>query len=99
MKYTIYHNGEHIGTCCVQGMEQARDFAQGLSFVPVDEDTQPEENELARQILANAEALEKRDQPLIAPEHEESARNLVCSLAIGGTIVLIALIGHILGLN
>ena len=38
MKYNIYdQSGEHIGTCCVQGMEQAQDFAQGLSFVPVGE--------------------------------------------------------------
>jgi len=99
MKYNIYHNGEHIGTCCIQGMEQAQDFAQGLTFIPAEEDTQPEENELARQILANAEALEKRDQPLIAPEHEESAKNFILAVAIGGSLCIVALIGHILGLN
>jgi len=91
MKYTIYHNGEYIGTCCVQGMEQARDFAQGLSFIPVEEDTQTQQSELVR----DSEAF----QPIIAPEHEESVKNLILALAIGGGLCIFALIGHLLGLN
>jgi len=91
MKYNIYHNGEHIGTCCVQGMEQAQDFAQGLSFVPVEEDTQAQQSEL----VGDSEAF----QPIIAPEHEESVKNFILSVAIGGSLCIVALIGHILGLN
>jgi len=92
MKYNIYdQSGEHIGTCCVQGMEQAQDFAQGLTFVPVDEDTQAQQNELA----GDSEAF----TPIIAPEHEESAKNLILALAIGGSLCIVAFIGHLLGLN
>ena len=92
MKYNIYdQSGEHIGTCCVQGMEQAQDFAQGLTFVPAEEDTQAQQSEL----VGDSEAF----QPIIAPEHEESAKNLILALAIGGGLCIVALIGHILGLN
>ena len=92
MKYNIYdQSGEHIGTCCVQGMEQAHDFAQGLSFIPADEDTQAQQSEL----VGDSEAF----QPIIAPEHEESAKNFILAVAIGGSLCIVALIGHILGLN
>jgi hypothetical protein len=92
MKYNIYdQSGERIGTCCVQGMEQAQDFAQGLTFVPVEEDTQAQQSEL----LGDSEAF----QPIIAPEHEESTKNLILALVIGGGLCILALIGHLIGLN
>lgn len=91
MTYNIYHNGELIGTCCVQGMEQVRCMISDLEFVPVDEDTQSQQSEL----VGDSEAF----TPIIAPEHEESAKNLILALAIGGIFLSLALVSHIVGLN
>jgi len=67
VKYNIYdQSGEHIGTCCVQGMEQAQDFAQGLTFVPVEEDTQAQQSELVGDVMGFNESLLALDDCLAA---------------------------------
>jgi len=61
-----------------------------LEFIPADEDTQAQQSEL----VGDSEAF----QPIIAPEHEESAKNFILAVAIGGSLCIVAFIGHILGI-
>ena len=66
LMYNIYHNGEHIGNCCVQGMEQARCMISDLEFVPVEEDTQAQQSELLGQVMGFNESLRALDDCLAA---------------------------------
>jgi len=67
MKYNIYdQSGEHIGTCCVQGMERLQDIQQGLTFVSVEEDTQAQQSELLGQVMGFNESLRALDDCLAA---------------------------------